>query len=144
MSTHSTQAPIESHPDLLALRRRYEEASETMVARTLYGLTWLAGLYAAISPWVVHFNGITRLAVSDLVVGIAVAVLGLGYATAYGRTHNLAWTTPLLGVWLIISPWVILQHGVTTGLIVSNVVVGAIITAVGVGVASLGMLRRLG
>jgi hypothetical protein len=126
----------------MALRARYEEASETPLARTLYGLTCLAGLYGAISPWVVKFNALPNLTVSNLIIGLAVAVMALGYASAYGRTHNLAWTTPVLGVWLIISPWVILQKGATTGLIVNNVIVGGILVVLGAGVASIGLIRQ--
>ncbi|GDY30897.1 SPW repeat protein [Gandjariella thermophila] len=144
MSTRPAQTPIEAHPDLMALRAHYEEASETPLARTLYGLTCLAGLYAAISPWVVKFSVIPYITVNNLIVGLAVAVMALGFASAYGRTHNLAWTTPVLGVWLIISPWVILQKAATTGLIASNVIVGAIILLLGAGVASLGMTRQFG
>jgi hypothetical protein len=54
----ATERPlsIEEHPDLAALRLRYERAAETRVAQLVDGLTFLAGLYAAVSPWVAGFN----------------------------------------------------------------------------------------
>lgn len=37
------------HPDIMALRERYERVNETSVARIVEGLALLAGGYAAIS-----------------------------------------------------------------------------------------------
>jgi SPW repeat len=69
---------IDEHPDLVELRARYDRASETPQARALEGLTFLAGLYTAISPWVIGFNHLSDVAVSNLIVGAALVVLALG------------------------------------------------------------------
>src|ERR1044072_8429082 len=66
---------LEHHPDLIEMRERYERAGYSLVDQNIEGLGLLAGLYLAISPWVVGFNGLSRLAVSNLVTGIAVAAL---------------------------------------------------------------------
>jgi hypothetical protein len=42
---------IEQHPDVAALRMRYDEAADTSTAQVTDGLGVLAGLYLAISPW---------------------------------------------------------------------------------------------
>src|SRR5206468_5957775 len=66
------------------------------------------GVYAAISSWVVGFNGsATSLVACNLAVGVAVTVLAFGFAGFYGRTRGLAWVLPLLGVWLIVAAWVV-------------------------------------
>jgi SPW repeat len=66
----ATNAPaIEQHPDLAALRYR-DLAGTTLVGQAAGGLTFRTGLYAAISPWVVGFNGATNLAASNLVTGL--------------------------------------------------------------------------
>jgi hypothetical protein len=93
---------IEQHPDIVELRARYERTAETPQARILEGLTFLAGVYLAISPWVITFNDRAPITVNDLIIGVALAVLALGFTSAYSRTHNLAWVTPLLGE--VISP----------------------------------------
>jgi hypothetical protein len=98
---------IEEHPDIAALRMRYERAAETVAGQVVGGLTFLAGLFVAASPWIVGFSQFTTLTVNNLIVGIAVTVFALGLTSAFGRTHGLAWTAPLVGVWLIISPWVV-------------------------------------
>jgi MFS superfamily sulfate permease-like transporter len=56
---------------------------------------------------VVGFNHFTTLTATNLIAGIALAVLALGFASAYGRTHGIAWVAPLIGVCTIIAPWVV-------------------------------------
>ncbi|WP_214411663.1 SPW repeat protein [Sphaerisporangium fuscum] len=127
---------LEAHPDIVEMRAKYERAGSSMVAQVIDGLTLLAGLYLAISPWVVGFNGLSRLSVSNLVTGLALAALALGFASAYGRTYGLTWIAPILGVWTIISPWVIRSH--TTGSIWNNVITGIVILLLGLGAMAVG------
>ncbi|WP_443729310.1 SPW repeat protein [Sphaerisporangium perillae] len=54
------------------------------------GLTFLTGLYLAISPWVVGFNRFPTLTVNNLIVGLALALLALGFGSATaGPRHRL-------------------------------------------------------
>jgi MFS superfamily sulfate permease-like transporter len=135
-------AGMEQHPDIAELRARYERASETMPARVTNGLIFLCGLYLAISPWVVGFHPRRTISVNDLLTGIAVALLALGLASAYGRTHGIAWVAPLIGVWTIIAPWVVSPHRATTAMIISHVVVGALIVLLGAAASTIGMRPR--
>jgi HAD superfamily hydrolase (TIGR01490 family) len=132
---------IEEHPDLTALRLRYERAAETPVAQLVDGLTFLAGLYAAISPWVAGFNNFTTLTANNLVTGIALALLAVGFASAYGRTHGMAWTAPVIGVWLIISPFVVQGAVTTTSTVLNNVLVGAAVVVLGLAATAAGLTR---
>lgn len=129
---------IEQHPDLMELRARYDRVAETTPARALEGCTLLGGLYLAISPWIVGFNHLTDITVNNLITGLALSVMALGFAWAYGRTHNVTWVAPLIGVWTIIAPWVIRQSGATIGPIISNVIIGALIVLLGAGMVMLG------
>jgi hypothetical protein len=117
---------MEEHPDLTALRTRYENVAATSVSQSIDGLTALTGLYLAMAPWVTGFPASAHgLAVVDLVTGLAITLLGVGFATAYGRTHGLAWTAPVLGAWALVAPWLVLDHAVTAVTAASNVVCGA-------------------
>jgi hypothetical protein len=140
MST--SQASIERHPDILALRASYERAAESSVAQTTFGLILLAGIYAAVSPWIVGFGSTTNLAVNDLIVGATVAVLALALGGALDRSHGLAWTLPPLGVWLIIAPWVVNNVTVSAGTAWSNVVVGSVTVLLGLGATYFGVQAR--
>lgn len=140
MSTvHSS---IEHHPDLLALRARYERVAESMSAHFTFGLALLTGLYVAASPWIVGFSGTGSLATSDLIVGIAVAFLAYGFATTLDRAHGMTWTLPVLGAWVIVSLWILPGVTLTAGMIWSNVVAGALMTFLGLNATYVGMRTR--
>ena len=132
---------MRSHPDIVELRAKYEAAAETPAAQTVDGLTFLTGLYLAVSPWLIGFNRLTTLTANDLVVGIALALLALGFASAYGRTHGIAWVAPLIGVWTIIAPWVVSGDVATAATVWSNVVAGIIAGLLGLGAMYLGLHR---
>jgi hypothetical protein len=141
VSTHSTTG-MAGHPDIAELRARYDRAAETPPAKAADGLTFLSGLYLAISPWIMGFYGSRALTVNNLIIGLAVAVMAIGLASAYGRMHGVAWVAPLIGVWTIIAPWVVSRGSRSTGMIISNVVVGALILMFGIVAAGIGMAYR--
>lgn len=134
---------IERHPDIVSLRAHYEVAAANPIAQFADGLTLLAGLYLAISAWVVGFSGVGSITISNLVTGLAVSALALGFSSAFGRTHGIAWVSPILGVWTIISPWAIHGDIATTNTIWNNVVVGAVIVVMGLATVGVGLAGRL-
>jgi hypothetical protein len=140
--TERSMLAVEQHPDITALRARYDLAAQMPSAQVISGLTFLSGLYLAISPWVVGFNGRTTLTVTNLIMGIAVALLAFGFASAYSRTHGVTWVMPLIGVWTIIAPWVLPEHGATTSVAVNNPATGAVIILCGLAAVGIGMMSR--
>ncbi|MBO3680700.1 SPW repeat protein [Streptomyces sp. NEAU-YJ-81] len=133
---------LRGHPDVSEMRERYARMMDARDVVFLDGPVLLAGLYFAISPWVVHFSGTNpNLMVNNLVLGIAIALLGIGLTTAPRRMYSLCWAMSAIGVWMIISPWVV-ARGPDMGMIVNNVVVGAITCLFGLIAA--GMVMRKG
>ena len=132
---------IEQHPDIVAMRERYDQTAESPVARIIEGLGFLAGLWLAMSPWVVGFANQSGIMGSNLFTGLAVAVLALGFASAFGRTHNLAWVTPLLGLWTIFSPWLVADTDPTARVIVNNLILGIVILVLGLLALGAGVAR---
>jgi hypothetical protein len=137
----SEHLSISQHPDIVELREKYAQTNETVVAHSLEGLIFLAGIYAAISPWVVGFNHTSTLVVSNLVVGLGVAVLALCFASAYERTHGLSWVVVLMGIWLIVSLWIVTGVTLDASVIWSNCVIGAVVALLGLGATGMGMMR---
>lgn len=91
----------------------------------------LAGLYVAASPWIVGFNTTGVMAVCDLIAGISVAYLAYGFASALDRTHGMIWTLPVLGVWIVFSPWILQGVTVSAGMMWSHIIAGALVALLG-------------
>ena len=127
---------LAGHPDVTEMRDRYERVLRGRDVVLVDGPVLLAGLYCAISPWVVHFAGAnTDLTVNNLIVGIAVAVLGFGLTQTPSRMYGLSHALAIAGIWLIISPWVVTRFP-DTGMIWNNVVIGAVTFLLGLGAAA--------
>ncbi|MEU9791332.1 SPW repeat protein [Streptomyces sparsogenes] len=145
MSYPRESSEMRTHPDLAEMRERLERTASSGQAIALEGLILLAGLYAAISPWVVHFTNEPNITVNNLIVGLTVGLIALGMTTAPGRMLNLTWVIAPLGVWLVISPWVVTAaHGARAGIIWNNCWVGGVTAVLGLAAMGLtvGMARR--
>lgn len=142
MTTHPS---IEQHPDLAEMRSRFERATTTPRAQAIETLALLTGLYLAASPWIVGFNGLTTLAVCNLITGAAYVLCMGGFGSAYERTHAMAWCAIAIGAWTIISPWVVVGNVDTTRTIVNNIIVGAVALLLGLAMAAtdVGAPRRV-
>ncbi|MFE7649614.1 SPW repeat protein [Streptomyces phaeoluteigriseus] len=121
---------METHPDIVAMRARHEmaeRATSTPQAQAVETLAFLTGVYLAASPWIAGFSDLSALAVNNLIVGIAYALLmSGGFGRAYERTHSMAWAACALSLWTIIAPWAVAGDVSTTRTVVNNVIVGII------------------
>lgn len=137
----STGPDIEKHPDVALLRQRYDEIAETPIAQSADGLTFLAGVYLAMSPWLVGFTTHSAMTASNLITGISIALLALGFAAAYAYMHRMAWVAPILGVWAIVSPWLVTGGTPSGEAITSNIIVGALCVVFTLAMMSTGMRK---
>ncbi|MFF8973915.1 SPW repeat protein [Streptomyces sp. NPDC014995] len=121
---------METHPDIVEMRARHEMAehvTSTPRAQAVETLAFLTGVYLAASPWIAGFSNLTTLAVNNLIVGIAYALLmSGGFGRAYERTHSMAWAACALAAWTIFAPWVVAGDVSTTRSVVNNIIVGII------------------
>ncbi|MBH1936984.1 SPW repeat protein [Streptomyces sp. AV19] len=139
--TAPTSPRIEQHPDIMALRAHSEETTALPAAQAVEALALLCGVYLAASPWIVGFNGVSTLTANNLITGIAFALLVGGFGSAYERTHSMSWAALGVGVWTIISPWVVAGHSFGTAANVSNVIVGAVCCVTALALAGMGVNR---
>jgi len=129
----STRFAMADHPDMIEMRERYERASASGPAVITDGLVLLAGLWLAISPWVIHFNATAPdVALNNLILGIAVAVVALGLTLMPQRMVRLSWATAAIGAWVVVSQWVIQQSSSTPGIVWNNVVTGGVTALLGI------------
>ncbi|MBA0125134.1 SPW repeat protein [Haloechinothrix sp. YIM 98757] len=130
-NTPGNTTQMTDHPDIVAMGARYDRMAETPAAQLTDGLTMLAGLFVALSPWIVGFTQFSGLMLSNLIVGITIAALGACFAMAYERSHRLTWVCPLLGVWTVVAVWTVSGAEATTGVVLSNVLGGAVVVLLG-------------
>jgi hypothetical protein len=70
------------------------------------GLNFLVGIWLIISPWV--YGSIYRVgsAWNNIIVGIIIAIFAAIRFFSPRSAVGLSWINALLGIWMIISPWI--------------------------------------
>ncbi|GGJ30102.1 SPW repeat protein [Streptomyces brasiliensis] len=126
-----TRGDISSHPDVSEMRERYARMLGGRDVSLLDGPVFLLGLYCAASPWIVHYTtSQPALVTHNLIVGIAIGLLALGFTRAPERMYGLSWAMCAMGVWMIIAPWIV-GSSPDAGVVINNVVIGALAVILG-------------
>ncbi|MBB0244837.1 SPW repeat protein [Streptomyces alkaliphilus] len=128
----SRRGDLAGHPDMSEMQTRYSRVLGGRDVALVDGPVFLAGLYCAISPWVVDAIGTGQpdLAAHNLVLGLAIALMALGFTLAPARMYGLSWAMAAIGAWLIFSPWLV-GTDPTAAVIWNNIVVGAVVLLLG-------------
>ncbi|MGW2838713.1 SPW repeat protein [Streptomyces sp. NPDC001493] len=126
--THDDMA---DHPDLPEMRERYNRTLGGRDVALVDAPVFLLGLYCAVSPWVLHFTSSQPALVQhNLIIGIALAVLGLGITASPSRMYGLSWAICAMGAWMIVAPWIV-GSGPDLGVILNNVIIGGLAVVLG-------------
>ncbi|SMQ14137.1 SPW repeat-containing protein [Streptomyces sp. Ag82_O1-12] len=126
-----TRGDITSHPDASEMRDRYARVLGGRDVALVDGPVFLLGLYCAASPWIVHYTtSQPDLVTHNLIMGIAIGLLALGFTRAPERMYGLSWAMCALGVWMIISPWVV-GESPDAGVVWNNIIIGALAVILG-------------
>lgn len=141
-AAHGSHGQIEEHPDIVSLRNRYAAVNAKPMAGLIEGLCLITGLYLAISPWVVGFDNFTSLQISNLVTGIALAVLAMGFGSILERTHGLGWVAVAIGIWTIVAPFAVVGSADTTRTVTNNAIVGGVACLLGLCTMAMGLMNR--
>ncbi|MFD5730043.1 MULTISPECIES: SPW repeat protein [unclassified Streptomyces] len=132
------------HPDVSEMSDRYARVMGGRDVALVDAPVFLVGLYCAVSPWVLHFTASqSALVTHNLVMGIAIAVLGLGFTAMPQRMYGLSWAICAMGAWMIISPWVV-GSSPDTGVILNNVIIGGLTALLGLVCAGASMKMSRG
>ena len=95
----------------------------------------ILGAFLFVSPWIFGFSGSTA-AENANIVGVIIAVLAIAALAAFAIWEE--WLNLIVGLWTLVSPWVLGFQSTTKAMTVS-VVVGiavAILAAVEIGMTS--------
>ncbi|MFF1418499.1 SPW repeat protein [Streptomyces sp. NPDC058280] len=126
-----TRGDLAGHPDVPEMRARYARMLGGHDVALVDGPVFLVGLYCAVSPWIIHFSSTQpSLATHNVIMGIAIAVLALGFTATPGRMYGLSWAMCVMGAWLIAAPWVV-GSSPDAGVIWSNAVIGGLTALLG-------------
>ncbi|WP_151478698.1 SPW repeat protein [Streptomyces albicerus] len=126
-----TRGDITSHPDVTEMRDRYARMVGGRDVALVDGPVFLLGLYCATSPWILHYTtSQPALVTHNLIMGIAIGVLALGFTTTPTRMYGLSWAMCAMGTWLIISPWIV-GESPDAGVVVNNIIIGALAVVLG-------------
>ncbi|PSJ61124.1 SPW repeat protein [Kumtagia ephedrae] len=93
------------------------------------GQDWINLVLAAclfISPWVIGFAAETTPAWNAWIVGVVLAALAIGTLTAFAEWEE--WANFALGVWLIVSPW-LLGFAANMTVAWTHVILGVLVAA---------------
>ncbi|MFD5120635.1 SPW repeat protein [Streptomyces sp. NPDC058385] len=133
------RSDLSSHPDVSEMRDRYARVLGGRDVALMDAPVFLIGLYCAISPVVLHYStNQPALATHNLIMGIAIGVLAVGFAVTPTRMYGLSWAMCAMGAWMIIAPWVV-GSSPDLGVILNNVIIGGLIVLLGLMCASLSM-----
>ncbi len=97
---------------------------ETMVGDVI---NLLLAIWLFLSPWLVGFSGLTPAAWAAWLSAIAVAAFAIAALSALAEWEE--WINLILGVWLLVSPWLLRisnEHSPTITLSLTGVVIGVI------------------
>ncbi|MEV0641566.1 SPW repeat protein [Streptomyces sp. NPDC050619] len=126
-----TRGDITSHPDASEMRARYARVLGGRDVALVDGPVFLLGLYCAVSPWILHYTtSQPPLVTHNLIVGIAIGLVALGFTNTPERMYGLSWAVSALGVWMIVSPWIV-GDSPDAGVIWNNVIIGALAVILG-------------
>ncbi|MCH0565746.1 MULTISPECIES: SPW repeat protein [unclassified Streptomyces] len=128
--SHGT-GDITAHPDVSEMRARYARMLGGRDVALVDGPVFLLGVYCAASPWIVHYTtSQPTLVVHNLIIGLAITVLALGFTAAPARMYGLSWAMCALGVWMIVAPWIV-GDSPDAGVIWNNAVIGGLAVVLG-------------
>ncbi|MBA4863138.1 SPW repeat protein [Streptomyces sp. PSKA54] len=131
MADVSHRGDITAHPDVSEMRDRYARILGGRDVVLVDAPVFLIGLYCAASPWILHFGASQPALVGhNLIMGVAIGLLALGFTVNPARMYGLSWAMCAIGVWMIISPWVV-GRGPDAGVILNNVLIGALTVLLG-------------
>lgn len=86
----------------------------------------LAGLWLVIAPVALTFTGTNAAQYNHVIVGVAVLVLAAIRAFNPDRRESISWVNVILGLWMIVSPYLLGYANVSSAR-TNSLITGAVI-----------------
>lgn len=96
-------------------------------------LNWvvaIVGVWEVLAPFILGYAGVTAAVWDAVIIGVAVIVLAIWSALSnnLGMSRALNWITAIIGLWLIVAPFILGFTGVAVAL--WNAIIVGIVIAV--------------
>ncbi len=101
-------------------------------ARAASILNIIAGIWLIISPFALGLAMWPAAVCNNVVVGAVVLILAAVRASNPLHARGLSWINFLLGIWLIISPFVLVNGARPVALATNNVILGIVVLVLAV------------
>ena len=97
-------------------------------AKTLSWIVALFGVWEVLAPFVLGYSAATVALWNAIVLGVVLVVLGVWAAVAQTTLtlKTLDWINTVLGIWLIVAPFILSYTGVTAALW-NDIIVGIVV-----------------
>lgn len=125
------RSDISGHPDASEMRARYDRVMGGRDVALVDAPVFLVGLLLRRFPVGAPLHGQpAALVTHNLVMGIAIAVLALGFTAMPERMYGLSWAICAMGAWIIVSTWVV-GSSPDAGIVINNIIVGGLTVLLG-------------
>ncbi len=116
---------LETEP---AVRRQPTVETERQTVYSTSGINIVAGLWLILAPAALGYAGVEAALWNSVVVGIAVAAMAILRVVRPLEFEGVSWTNFILGIWLVVSPFVLGLWDLTP-MVWNNIIVGIVILA---------------
>ena len=103
------------------------QADRVGAVKTASGLNIVAALWLIVAPFLLDY-AVQAARWNDIIVGVLVLALAWGRGSNPRFAPGLSWTNVLLGIWLVVAPFV-LRYSVHPVPLWNDVIVGVIVAS---------------
>jgi hypothetical protein len=102
-------------------------------AKTLNWVIAIGGVWEFLAPFILGYSSSKTAMWDAIVLGVVLLVLGAwaGLASEGGTIKGLSWVNAVLGLWLVIAPFILAYSGVGAAMW-NDIIVGIIVLVLGV------------
>lgn len=98
-------------------------------AKTLGWLTGVVGVWEILAPFIIGYSNVGAATADAIILGILLAGFGLwvGLGKATGTVRTLNWINAMLGLWVLLAPFILGYSGTSGGATWNDVIVGVVV-----------------
>ncbi len=102
-------------------------------AKVLNWVIAIGGVWEILAPFILSYSAAKTPMWDAIIIGVVLVILGAwaGLANASGTVKALSWVNAVLGLWLIIAPFILAYSSVKAAMW-NDIIVGIIIVVLGV------------